>query len=157
MNLNREFTWEKAQQTTDDLVFEKTGKHLSDVEILILRGAWDNQTYEQIAEVEGYASSYLSKDVGNKLWGNLSLALQEKVSKKNFKTALQREWQKSNQAILSQYQTQLSEFLTTENLTFPEGSIALGSPFYIERSPSSRQNCFGVFQTVGKSRQFIFN
>ncbi|MDJ0567499.1 MAG: AAA-like domain-containing protein [Pleurocapsa sp. MO_192.B19] len=134
MNLDTEFTWEKAQRTVDNLVFEQTGKHLSDIEILILRGAWDNQTYEEIAEAEGYTSNYLSKDVGNKLWANLSAALQEKVSKKNFQAALQRKWRIQTQDSLIQYQTQILESLATENLTFPEGSVALGSPFYIERS-----------------------
>ncbi len=134
MNLDTEFTWETAQQTVDSLVFHQTGKHLSDIEIVILRGAWDSKTYEEIAEAENYTSSYLSKDVGNKLWSNISLALQEKVSKKNFKAALQRKWYKKTQASLPQHQAQLSESLTTENLTFPEGSVALDSPFYIERS-----------------------
>jgi hypothetical protein len=149
MNLDREFTWEKIQQTVESLVFQQTGKHLSDLEIVILRGAWDNKTYEEIAEAESYTSSYLSKDVGNKLWGHLSAALQEKVSKKNFKAALQREWHKRTQDNFTkfkqtppsqggvpwtQYQAQISESLTTENLTFPEGSVPLGSPFYIERA-----------------------
>ena len=134
MNLNTEFTWEKAQQTVENLIFQQTRKHLSDIEVLILRGAWDNKTYEEIAESEGYTSNYLSKDVGNKLWGNLSAALQEKVTKKNFKAALQREWHKQNQDSFAQYQAQISESLTKENLTFPEASVALGSPFYIERA-----------------------
>ncbi|MGL5793876.1 MAG: AAA-like domain-containing protein [Waterburya sp.] len=128
MNLNT-FSWKKAQQIAENLVFRHTGKHLSDLEITILRGAWDNRTYEEIAEAEGYTSNYLSKDVGSKLWGNLSTALQEKVSKKNFKEALKREWQKDIQASLNNYQHQLS----TETLTFPEGSVALGSHFYIRR------------------------
>ena len=134
MNLNTEFTWEKAQQIAENLVFQQTDKYLSDIETLILKGAWDRQTYEDIAEAEGYASSYLSKDVGNKLWGNLSTALGEKVSKKNFKAALQREWQKQAQNVQVQYQAQLSKSIATENLAFPEGSVALSSPFYIERS-----------------------
>ena len=127
-----EFTWEQAQQIVENLVFQATGKHLSDLEILILRGAWHNQTYEVIAEAEGYTSSYLSKDVGSKLWGNLSIALQEKVSKKNFKAALQREWHKQAQQNF-QPQIQLVQSFKTENLAFPEGPIPLGSPFYIER------------------------
>ncbi|MGK7950465.1 MAG: AAA-like domain-containing protein [Xenococcaceae cyanobacterium] len=128
-----EITWEQAQQKVESLVFQQTGKHLSDLEIVILRGAWDNQTYEVIAEAEGYTSSYLSKDIGNKLWSNLSSALQEKVTKKNFKAALQREWRKQAHNSF-QSQAQLGESLKTENLTFPEGSVALGSPFYIERT-----------------------
>ena len=128
-----EFTWEQAQQTVESLVFQQTGKHLSDLEILVLRGAWDNQTYEVIAEAEGYTSSYLSKDIGNKLWSNLSTALQEKVTKKNFKAALQREWRKQAQNSF-QLQAQLAESLKTENITFPEGSVALSSPFYVKRA-----------------------
>ena len=132
MNLNTEFTWEKAQRTAENLVFQKIGKHLSDIETLILQGAWDNRTYEEIAEAEGYTSSYLSKDVGHKLWTNLSAALGEKVSKKNFKTALEREWQKQVRNSLIREQIALSNS-ATENTTFPEGSVALGSPFYIGR------------------------
>ncbi len=134
MNLNTEFTWEKTQQTVENILFQQTGKHLSDIEIVILRGAWDNKTYEEIAEAEGYTSSYLSKDVGNKLWGNLSRALQEKVSKKNFKAALQRKWLQQPQDICAKTQAKTSNSSTTENYTFPEGSVALDSLFYIERS-----------------------
>ena len=135
MMMDLDFTWKTARQTADNLIFQTTGKHLSDLEIVILRGAWDNRTYEEIAEAEGYTSNYLSKDVGSKLWGNLSTALREKVSKKNFRAALQREWKNYTEASLAEYQTQLSQTVATENLTFPEGSVALSSPFYIARSP----------------------
>ncbi len=147
MNLETEFSWENAQQITDRLLFRHTGKHLSDIEIVILRGAWDNKTYEEIAEAENYTSNYLSKDVGNKLWGNISAALEEKVSKKNFKVALQRKWLEktpssltnvqqtlpSQDRVFSSYQTQPATSVTIENLSFPEGSVTIDSPFYIER------------------------
>ena len=134
MNLDSEFTWEKLHQTVENLIFRQTGKHLSDIEMVILRGAWDNRTYEDIAEEQGYTSSYLSKDVGNKLWGNLSAALNEKVAKKNFKTALQRQWQKQTQQSLNQDRVQKQNTSLAENIAFPEGSVALNSPFYIQRS-----------------------
>lgn len=142
MNLDKEFTLENIQQTVERLLFQQTGKHLSDLEILILRGAWEDKTYEEIAEVEGYSSSYLSKDVGNKLWNNLSTALQERVSKKNFKAALQREWCK-NQASSVGHQAETLESLATENLVFPEGLVALGSPFYIKR-PQCESVCYEI-------------
>ncbi len=149
--MNIDFTWKTARQTAEFLVLQQVGKHLSDIEIVVLRGAWDNQTYEEIAEAEGYTSNYLSKDVGNKLWNNLSLALQEKVSKKNFKAALQREWYKQTQDNLHQYQTQLLESRKKDNLTFPEGSVDLGSPFYIERS-----RCESVcYETIAKPGSLI--
>lgn len=57
MNLDTEFAWENAQQIVDHLLFRNTGKHLSDIEIVILRGAWENKTYEEIAEAENYTSN----------------------------------------------------------------------------------------------------
>ncbi|MEM8674702.1 MAG: AAA-like domain-containing protein [Cyanobacteria bacterium P01_G01_bin.67] len=135
MNLPTEFTWNTARHTADTLVFQHRGKHLSDLEIVILRGSWENYTYEQIAEAEGYTSNYLSKDVGSKLWGNLSIALQEKVSKKNFKAALRREWKKYTQGSSIQEYELAAQSTLPDNITFPEGSVALGSPFYLERSP----------------------
>ena len=134
MNLDSEFTWEKLHQIVENLIFRQTGKHLSDIEMLILRGAWDNRTYDDIAEEQGYTSSYLSKDVGNKLWGNLSAALDEKVAKKNFRTPLQREWQRQARKNLTQYQNRWKSASLAKNIAFPEGSIALDSPFYITRS-----------------------
>lgn len=144
MNIQREFTWKIAWQTADNLIFHTTGKHLSDLEVIILRGAWHNQTYEKIAEAENYASNYLSRDIGSKLWGNLSAALQEKVSKKNFKSALQREWRNCIQANGIQS-------TDTEKLAFPEGAVALDSLFYIERSPIDAI----CYETIAKPNSLI--
>ena len=135
MNISIDFNWKIALQAANFLVFQHTGKYLSDLEIIILRGAWDNCTYEQIAEAEGYTSSYLCRDVGCKLWANLSTALKEKVSKKNFKAALQREWKSCTQASLFERQTPTAKPITTENTTFSTGSVDLGSSLYLERSP----------------------
>ena len=150
MNLNTEFTWEEAQQTAENLIFRQIGKYLSDIETLILKGAWDNRTYDEIAEAEGYTSSYLSKDVGSKLWGNLSAALGEKVSKKNFKTALQREWRIQAEST-SDRRVKLVPSIATENLTFPEGSVALNSAFYLDR-PRIESVCY---ETVVKPGSLI--
>ena len=135
MSICTDLTWKTALQAANALVFQHTGKHLSDLEIIILHGAWNNYTYEQIAQAEGYASSYLCRDIGCNLWENLSTALKVKVSKTNFKAALRREWQKYTQAILSQNRDRLAQFVPTDNITLFEGLIALDSTFYIERSP----------------------
>ena len=134
MNIYSKFTWTTARQTAESLIYQQTGKYLSDLEVVILRGAWEDRTYEQISEARGYTSNYLSRDIGCKLWLNLSGALQEKVSKKNFKAALQREWQKHTQENKCD-RDRKNPTLTTANLTFPEGFVSLDSPFYIERSP----------------------
>jgi len=88
----------EASQIADRVVFEQTGKHLTDLEITIFRGAWQNQTYEEMAVNTDYTASYLHRIVGQKLWERLSEALGEKVSKKNFKTALERKLRQNKQA-----------------------------------------------------------
>ncbi|MBF2046351.1 MAG: AAA-like domain-containing protein [Elainella sp. C42_A2020_010] len=85
-----ELDLERAIATADQALFDGLGRHLSDVETEILRGAWQGFTYDQIAEVSGYSDSYLRRDVGNKLWRSLSQALGETVSKTDFREALQR-------------------------------------------------------------------
>ena len=144
MNAQIEFTCKTALQAADLLVFRHTGKYLSDIEITILQGAWDNRTYEQIAEAEGYTSSYLCRDVGCKLWANLSTALKEKVSKKNFKAALQREWNCTKTNLLQTLTQPVNSIANSTAFTDSEiekslrraKSLAnLDSAFYVERSP----------------------
>ena len=71
-------------------IFEMVNRYLSDVETVIVLGAIADNTYEQIAQQSGYSVSYVKRDVGPKLWRLLSTALGEKVSKTNFRQALER-------------------------------------------------------------------
>ena len=119
--MNSEYSWTKTKEVIDKIVFQKTGKHLSDVETMILYGSWKGQTYEQIGFEYGYSSEYLNKDVGNKLWSKLSEVIGERVTKKNFKAALER------------WLTNESVSLTVKELPFPEGVVSPLSPLYIER------------------------
>ncbi|MBD3884720.1 pentapeptide repeat-containing protein [Phormidium tenue FACHB-886] len=82
---------EQALQLASNLLVQADLRPLTDVDTLILRGAWEQKTYEQIAQETGYSSNYLRKDVGPKLWRDLSVALGEPVSKTNFKFALDRQ------------------------------------------------------------------
>ena len=85
---------EEALNFVDAIVFAKTKRHLKDIEVVILRGAWQGHSYDDIADANGYTPNYLKQDIGPKLWKLLSQVLgeQEKLSKKNFKTALERLW-----------------------------------------------------------------
>jgi WD40 repeat protein len=83
-------TSEPLLAVADTVTLRHFGRHLTDVEIAILRGAIADQTYEQIAEVSGYSISYVKRDVGPKLWRFLSEALGETISKTNFRAALER-------------------------------------------------------------------
>lgn len=86
--------FEEALNFVDAIVFTETKKHLKDIEVLILRGAWQGQSYDDIADANGYTPNYLKQDIGPKLWKFLSRVLGkgERLSKKNFKTALERLW-----------------------------------------------------------------
>lgn len=122
MNTQSEFSWLEAKDFASKIVFSNTGKHLSDIEILVLQGAWEGKTYDDIAKIHGYSSGYINKDVGQKLWDKLSEVLPEKVTKKNFQEALKRA-NKQQRAKLDR----------TVDFTFPEGSVSINSPLYVER------------------------
>ncbi|MDX2097631.1 MAG: NB-ARC domain-containing protein [Leptolyngbyaceae cyanobacterium bins.59] len=83
---------EQGLEIADEIVFVKTGRRLSSVEIAVLQGAWLSQTYEQIADSTNYSISYLNRTVAPKLWQTLSLALGEEVNKKNFRFCMERRW-----------------------------------------------------------------
>ncbi|MFH7030971.1 MAG: AAA-like domain-containing protein [Heteroscytonema crispum UTEX LB 1556] len=122
MNSESELEWIIAKDFADQAVFSNTGKHLSDIEMMVFQGAWEGKTYDDIARIYGYSAEYLNKDVGNKLWRKLSELLGETVTKRNFKEALRRAWDK-----------QRGTLTNIANVPFPEGSVAANSPFYVER------------------------
>ena len=122
---------ESSLLMADKLIFVKTGKHLTTLQAAIFRAAWFNQKYEQIAQ-ENFCSDIHIKRVGAELWELLSLGLEERVTKKTFRVALERR-QSSNlesQKVLS------VKFSNDDNvIEFPSGSVPLYSPLYIERNP----------------------
>ncbi|NJO31091.1 MAG: hypothetical protein HC874_28730 [Richelia sp. SL_2_1] len=70
------------------------------MKLKVFQASWSDKTYDEIAINYGYSAEYINKDVGNKLWHKLSQALGEKVTKKNFKAALKRAWEKQNNFII---------------------------------------------------------
>jgi hypothetical protein len=86
-------TPEEALLIADALVFAKTYKHLSTLQVAIFRGAWFNLKYDHIAK-RCHCSEIHIKMSGSGLWDLLSQALEEKVTKKTFRAALERQkWQ----------------------------------------------------------------
>ncbi|BAZ19410.1 WD-40 repeat-containing protein (plasmid) [Kalymmatonema gypsitolerans NIES-4073] len=83
--------FETALKIVDAAVVAQTKRHLKDIEVTILRASWQGQKYDEIAKTYGYTTEYLQHDVGPKLWQMLSEAFGEKVSKKNFQAAIQRQ------------------------------------------------------------------
>ena len=133
--------FEQGLEVADDAVFLKVGRRLNEVEIAILKGSWQGQTYEKIADVTSYSTSYLKRDVGPKLWKMLTEALNEEVGKTNFRHSLERRWRmlsKAGNQNLRVGSWQEQEECQTSNphlLEIPTGSVALSSCFYIKRPP----------------------
>lgn len=98
MNYGKAFTVDEALEVADQAIFAATGKHLSDVQQAILQGSFHSLTYEQIAASYGCTPEYLGQDAGPSFWKLLTQALNEKVGKKNFQSALKRRWKAGVQA-----------------------------------------------------------
>lgn len=83
--------FEEALALMDAAIFNQVSRHLSEPETTILRGAWQGQTYEEMAEQSSYSLNYLKGDVGPKLWKTLSEVLGEEVSKTKLRAVLARQ------------------------------------------------------------------
>lgn len=124
--------FEKALEVAQKVVFVKTERSLSNVEDAILRGSLQDQKYERIAETYGYSADYLQHDAGPNFWKLLSEALREKVTKKTVRQALLQRVGKEQPLHES---CTSSQFTSAPHLEFPDGSVVLDSPFYVERLP----------------------
>jgi WD40 repeat protein len=83
---------EKLVEFVDAAVHHNTNRRLRDVEVWIFKGAWHGQTYSEIADEHNYTSQYLQQDVGPKFWKLLSDVFEEQLSKRNFRTVLERHY-----------------------------------------------------------------
>jgi hypothetical protein len=87
---------EEILSLLEELVYQKTGKHLSYLEKAVMRGALEWQTYIQIAEIYSYSESTVRITASN-LWKKLSKLIGEKgekVTKFNLRSVLMREFKK---------------------------------------------------------------
>jgi len=73
----------------DRLVVARTGKHLDNLQQAILRGAWDNKKYTEIAKSYHCSKGHV-KDTASELWQLLSSVLEEEVNKANIRATLER-------------------------------------------------------------------
>jgi hypothetical protein len=132
-----EFTWEAALELVDWLVYQKSGIHLRDIEITVLKASWEGTTYLEMADTYGYSPEYLNKDIGYKLWHKVTEAVGtgEKLTKQNFKEALKRIWKQHKSS-------DRGSFIATQAPIFTSNSI------YIERPPLE-ENCFAEVTKAG--------
>jgi AAA-like domain len=87
------FDLDAAIQIANQAVCAKEKRKLTDVELIVFKGAWQREEYDNIAAKNQYAASYISHDVAPKLWKLLTESLGEKVKKNNFKETLRRYWE----------------------------------------------------------------
>ncbi len=80
-----------------DAVLQPT--RLNDTQEAVFRQAWAGQTYEEIATELNFAVEYI-RAVGAQLWQTLSKALDERVTKQNLRTALER-WERQHTIVPS--------------------------------------------------------
>ncbi|WP_066380059.1 ATP-binding protein [Anabaena sp. CA = ATCC 33047] len=73
----------------DKLVFDKTGKHLDDVQTAVVEGTWERKTYDDIAQECNVTKNHVG-DVGAELWQLLSEILDEDIKKTNFRSTIER-------------------------------------------------------------------
>jgi len=84
-------TFEEALIIVDHLVFAKKSRHLSAAEIIILKGAWTDREYEEIAENSRFSLNYLQRSIAPKLWDMLSemMGSETPVGKKRLRCFLE--------------------------------------------------------------------
>ncbi|PSB07673.1 hypothetical protein C7B76_27630, partial [filamentous cyanobacterium CCP2] len=64
---------EQAIEVINAALEKHCSRSMMSIETVIVKGAWSNQTYAQIAKESGYSISYLM-DTGPKFWKLLSQA-----------------------------------------------------------------------------------
>ncbi|GAB1542132.1 hypothetical protein NUACC21_48060 [Scytonema sp. NUACC21] len=111
-------TFEEAIKVVEAAFQEHEDRHLNDVELAILRGSWENMTYDDMAKNFQYQANYLKGDAGHKFWKKLSEVLGESVSKRNFRAVLER-----------------SQSRFFQDGATPMQPIDLDCNYYIERPP----------------------
>jgi hypothetical protein len=80
--------FESVLQKIDQIFLEKNILPLTEDEKIILKGTWEGQEYQQIAEFSSYSESYLKRNLGPHLWLRLSEAFEQAINKRNFKKVL---------------------------------------------------------------------
>lgn len=122
-------------------LLESQNRPLNSTEILILRGIWQYQTYNQIAQKAGYSPGYFTNVVAPELCQRLSKLVGKRVTKKNCRALLElygagqipptKPYPDNNQDMSSRY---------------PNGSVPVNSLFYIQNPAIEAQ----VYQEIRK-------
>lgn len=128
--------------TINKTLFESQGHILNNAEITILKGIWKSQIYSQIAKENSYSSDYLANVVAPELYKRLSELFGQRVTKKNCQVLIENyvenqislEMTEDTTTLPSGVFCGLAPTITDDTSPrYPNGSIPLGSHFYVER------------------------
>ncbi|MBE9068326.1 AAA-like domain-containing protein [Leptolyngbya cf. ectocarpi LEGE 11479] len=143
-------------------------RRLGTLERLVLHESWCRRSYAEIAQSSSYATEYI-KQVGSKLWSELSAVLGESVSKKSLRLILTPDrllqtHQLQTVGVAKQAATAGQTLpnglgqprntllppgdLTAATRRFPSGPLSLESPLYVERLPQET-NAFNELSYPG--------
>ncbi|NEO58720.1 MAG: AAA family ATPase, partial [Okeania sp. SIO3B5] len=98
----------EALKIANQIVSEKTGKPLSDIQQAVLKVTLQRETYKDIAKQFDCSESNVRK-ASAELWQIISEELGEKVTKSNFRSAMER-WQSFNNSNFAQEVVAISSF-----------------------------------------------
>jgi hypothetical protein len=138
------FNLDEAIKIANEVVLRKFFRKLTDVEIIVLKGSWQREEYDQIAAKHQYATSYISQHIAPKLWKLLTDSLGEKVKKSNFKEALKRAWENqlqdkkfASESYLSNQEIRInkSQQLHPQFNLSQEQKSCVDAQFYVTRYP----------------------
>ena len=125
-------SFEEALKFLDDLVFARTGKQLTPAEKIVVKAAWLDLDYKEVAAGNlPYTADYLQRNVGRQLWILLTgvLGSGEKVTKKRLREILERRITAANPCPLS-YASTLTSTVASTSACIVEGQPPDVSTFY---------------------------
>ena len=143
---------------------QKIGRSLSDLQLIILRESWQDRktTYDKIAATHNYSNRYLKQVAGPSLWQLLSQVFEQKITKFNVRSVIEKEFQSRQAPSLSPPPARTSKPSTPginlqgsagiHSLQALESPLKLGSQFYIERFPDESKLCLNVLQSGALAR-----
>lgn len=100
---------DKMVKFAEQLIFKQTNIYCSELQqnllLSVLQG--ERKNYEQIADECGYSVTYIRQDIAPKLWQTFTQALDQRVTKANVRTILEKELRRQEEEASSSAQPQV--------------------------------------------------
>ncbi|NRB37130.1 MAG: AAA-like domain-containing protein [Pseudomonadales bacterium] len=120
------------QEAKDLLTTLLSADSLSLIKVEVFRLSWEGKGYNIISDESGYDHDYVRK-AGSQLWKELSKALDQSVTKRNFRPLLEERLNSTNQQ-------------RTAQLEYPGSALSFSSPIYVERTDEEARAYHEILQ-----------